>query len=189
MARADHSGAYKHLPIRGVDAHAAVVPVRNPEDGEHCDFKLKTQHVGWAAAVFHFTFFSRKVAPLARSGLALPRVGYYDDYDIIAPVNVIEAALDTFAKLNGVFRVQLKSRKSEAGPEVEFAVRTDHFTDLNPNELAEVPIPAERADRLTERLVGMTQVRSYSIFSARKLGGLSTFCAAGLHGSIRPGGS
>ena len=110
-------------------------------------------------------------------------MGYYDDYDISVPVNVIEAALDTFAKLNGVFRVQLKSRKSEAGPEVEFAVRTDHFTDSNPNELA------ERADRLTERLVGMTQVRSYSIFSARKLGGLSTFCAAGRHGSVRPGGS
>ena len=116
-------------------------------------------------------------------------MGYYDDYDISAPVNVIEAALDTFAKLNGVFRVQLKSRKSEAGPEVESAGRTDHFTDLNPNELAEVPIPAERADRLTERLVGMTQVRSDSIFSARKLESPSTFCAACLHGSIRPSGS
>ena len=54
---------------------------------------------------------------------------------------------------------QLKQAKSAARAEMEFLSLTVHFTESNPNPLAEIPIAAEREQKLSELVIGMVQAR------------------------------
>ena len=88
--------------------------------------------------------------------LELPCVGYCDDYRTPAPLDVVEGCFAGFANvING----QLKQAKSAARSEMEFLSLTVHFTESNPNSLAEILIAAERVQKLSELVIGLVQAR------------------------------
>ena len=51
--------------------------------------------------------------------LKIPCVGYYDDYEVVPPRELVYAALDAFAIFNNCLEVALGDGKSDAGHRIE----------------------------------------------------------------------
>ena len=113
-----HEDAYEHLPFKKEDELAAAVTLKNPTfhgaGGPRRGFIHGTQLFGSAAAVLHYTCFSRALASLARRISKIPCIEYYGDFSIAAPSCLVDQPLGAVAELNGAFPVARKNHKSEA---------------------------------------------------------------------------
>ena len=122
FAKADHSDAYKQLPLRPDQRELAATSLRGPRPGESKSFLPNTQLFGSTTAVLQYSCLSRIIATLARRLLKNPLVGYFDDFRLVAPLPLTEDALLASTDLNGIFGFVLKLPKSEWGQIIELLV-------------------------------------------------------------------
>ena len=108
---ADHSAAYKNLPLDPGQADACVVTLRLPTDGGRYGFFPRTLLFGETAAVLHYNGFSRIVAVFANIFFGLPVVSYFDDFGSLLPSSISDEGMAIFRSFCGLIGAKLKEEK------------------------------------------------------------------------------
>ena len=110
FAKADHSDAYKQLPLRPDHRGLAAITLREPSSGRWRCFLPNTQVFGSTTAVLQYNCLSRVIATLARRLLKIPVMGYFDDFGIVDPLSLTKEALQAFTELNRILGSISESR-------------------------------------------------------------------------------
>ena len=82
MAKADHSEAYKQLPVRNDRRILADLTLEGPESDELRGSVPQAQLFGATEAVSRYSAVSQGMATAAVRWLKLPRLGYFDDFGV-----------------------------------------------------------------------------------------------------------
>ena len=85
LANLDHADAYWQFLSAKADGKSAAASLQNPMDWMAYGFAPRTQLSGPTAAALRCNGFSRAVASQAYAYQKIPRIGYYDDFGIVAP--------------------------------------------------------------------------------------------------------
>ena len=102
FAKADHSAAYKQLPVCEERKRPAAVSPRDPRSNEEGGFAPQTQLFGATAAALDYNTVSRVMATVAARCLKVVRRGYFGAFGIISIESCVQVALKASTKLNVV---------------------------------------------------------------------------------------
>ena len=115
LAKADHSAAYKRLPVQDGRDMSEAVSLNDPGLGKNGFFFPQTQLFDAAAAAPDYDTASRVVATIAARWPRIVRLGCCDDFGIAAAEHCIKQALQAFAELNRIPGYDPEVEKSEWG--------------------------------------------------------------------------
>ena len=94
-------------------AKLAVVASRPPRDNKWYGFVSRTMMFGAIAAVLRYNVVSRLLSELVPKLLGIPLLFFFGDFGSIAPAELAERAMATFAAFCAKLGIRLKAEKSD----------------------------------------------------------------------------
>ena len=182
FGKVDHKSAYKALPLRAEDSNYAVIALWNPLAKAWYGSKSRTQLFGSTAAVLHYNCFSRIIASLLCRILAIPTVGYFDDFGFFtrtANENETMAFLLEFLSLLGV---ELKTEKSAIGNSNVFLGLTAFFPRPSNGMSLVISLPREKAHHWAKIILEIIATAHLSHATLESLIGRLSFAQTSVFG-------
>jgi len=112
---ADLKQAYKQLPSSPAHQALGIVAVKSP-DGSRKLYKSRSLMFGQAAAVYGFLRFSRAIAALGTSLLALVLIEFFDDFTQVEPEDSAQSAQDAMEDLLELLGWELSTSDEKRKP-------------------------------------------------------------------------
>ena len=147
FGKVDHQSAYKALPIRPADINYAVLALWNPLESAWYGSKTRTQLFGSTAAVLHYNCFSRVIASLVCRILAIPMVGYFDDFGFFTRSADEDETMSLVNEFLSLLGVELKVAKSVIGNSNVFLGLSAFFPRPSNGMSLVISLPREKARR------------------------------------------
>ena len=161
----------------------AVVTAEDPESGVSRGSVPHAQLFGVTAAVLRYNTVSRVMATAAARWLKLPRLGYSDDFGMVAAESTVQGALRDFAALN-ILGFELKVTQSEWGTRVEFLGATVTFLIVSDKCEAQLSASTDRVTKLTDEIRRTLEGKDAFQARTQKLVGPSNFARTPVMGKV-----
>ena len=182
FGKVDRKSAYKALPIRPLDAKYAAITLWGPTRKVWCGFRTRTQLFGSTAAVLHYNALSRIIASLLCRILAIPTLGYYDDFGFFAHTSDETETMAAIVECLTLFGFTLKTAKSVIGSSNTFLGLTAFFPQpANQMSLA-ISLPRDKAHRWARMIATILRSGTISHATIESLIGRLSFAQTAVFG-------
>ena len=107
--KADHEADYKQLPMGASHSSLAVIPLMSPRGNPRYGFIIRAMMFGAVAALLRYNVFPRLISELSTQIFGVPLLVFFDDFGPIAPAEIADSALGTFALFLPKLGIKLKT--------------------------------------------------------------------------------